>query len=333
MGSKKTVVVLCLFLCCLGAVGSELRTNTVPGAVFTFTEENDLFIKTDRHYTQGLKFSYLFEDDFVPHWLANASDKLPAFGLHTDHHKMGFAIGQNIFTPADLKTSAPILDDRPYAGWLYGSMIFQRRGTFIGTVPTLDNYELSLGVVGPASFAEDAQKKVHQIRGLDIPQGWDNQLRTEPGLMVRYTRLWLFRAGEEFSADAIPDVGFALGNIGTFANAGVTFRLGYHVPTDFGPAIIDAPAADSGVDRKKWGAYVFTGVDGKAVGYNEFLDGTLFRSSQSVDRNILVGEARAGAVFVLKTCEISYTYVVRSHEFHQQKQNDIFGSLSLKFRF
>jgi hypothetical protein len=41
---------------------------------------------------------------------------------------------------------------------------------------------LTVGVVGPASFAEQTQKRIHEIVNADEPRGWNTQLKNEPGV-------------------------------------------------------------------------------------------------------------------------------------------------------
>jgi lipid A 3-O-deacylase len=64
-----------------------------------------------------------------------------------------YAHGQNIFTPSKIKLEDPPPDDRPYAGWLYGSI-----GLIAETGQRLDVLDLTLGIVGPASLAEETQR-------------------------------------------------------------------------------------------------------------------------------------------------------------------------------
>ena len=82
-----------------------------------------------------------------------------------------------------------------------------------------------------------------------------------------------------------------------------------------------------------WGAYLFTGVDGRAVLHNTFLDGNLFHNSHHVNKNIFVGDFRYGAALVLRKWEVSYSYIFRSKEFHRQTDTDSFGSLTCKYKF
>src|SRR4051794_30240418 len=72
------------------------------GSIFSVVEENDLVVNTDRHYTQGIKLSYLHADSFLPGWSSNLYDCLPDIGFTKKVGKFGYEIGQNIFTPSDL---------------------------------------------------------------------------------------------------------------------------------------------------------------------------------------------------------------------------------------
>jgi hypothetical protein len=308
------------------------------GPVFTCLEENDFIVRTDRHYTQGLKFSYLQRDNVLPGFLKRFSDRLPAVGFEKKVDKFGYQAGQSIFTPNDLDTAAPLPGDRPYAGWLYTGFILQRRG-LTGRFPVLEHLQMDLGVIGPEALAEQAQDLFH---GTDA-NGWDNQLGTEFGLAVRYQRAWLLspqldRRGSARWLDLIPHAGFSLGNIETSFRCGGTVRVGWNLPDDFGVQSIDALATTDGgwsPSRKagRYGAYLFTGVEGRAVAYSAFLDGNLFRDSLSVDKETLVGEWKSGLIIVLNRLELGYTYILRSKEFHAQDERDRYGSAFLKYKF
>ena len=82
------------------------------------------------------------------------------------------------------------LDDQPYAGVLYvDSMLYARKDRWAHV------WQLKLGVVGPASQAEDVQKDFHDLIGGDEPMGWDTQLPDEPVINVGYTAAHLTAAG------------------------------------------------------------------------------------------------------------------------------------------
>lgn len=308
------------------------------GPVFTCLEENDFIVRTDRHYTQGLKVSYLQRDNVLPGFLKRFSDWLPEVGFEKKVDKFGYAAGQSILTPDDLDTAAPLPGDRPYAGWLYAGFILHRRG-LTGRYPSLESLQLDLGVIGPEAQAEETQDLFH---GEDA-NGWDNQLDSEFGLALRYQRAWLLspQLAQLDAArwlDLIPHVGFSLGNVETSFRFGGTMRLGWNLPDDFGVQSIDALATTEGgrsPSRKagRYGAYVFTGVEGRAVAYTAFLDGNLFHDSLRVDKETFVGEWRSGLIIVLNRVELGYTYILRSKEFKTQDDRDRYGSAFLKCKF
>lgn len=304
------------------------------GSVLSITEENDLFVRTDRHYTQGLKITEMFQDDYMPNFLLKFSEHTPPLGMKIEASKFGLSVGQNLYTPANIDVASYIPNDRPYAGWLYLGLILQRRGQTGADRPVLDNLELNLGLIGPEALGDEAQTTVHRLRGFHLPRGWGNQLRTEPGLQLKYARLWRHRVEcGNWAGELIPHAGLSLGNVATFANLGGTVRFGYNVPNDFGPQYIDLPTVESGTESPHWGAYLFAGLDGRAMAYTAFLDGNLFESSHRIEKRVLVGDYKIGATLVLKRAEVSYTYVVRSKEFYGQSDKDGFGSVSLRYKF
>jgi hypothetical protein len=175
---------------------------------------------------------------------------------------------------------------------------------------------------------------VHKFWHIHTPKGWSNQLKTEPGLALRYTRMWLYRIeGAGIPADLIPQLGGSLGNVGTYLESGFTLRTGFHVPVDFGNQTVDAPTVAEGVAIPKWGLSIFSGLYGRAVAYNAFLDGNLFQHSHHVPKNYFVGEWRVGASLILRRVELSYLYALRTREFRHQTHNDAYGSVSLAYRF
>lgn len=98
----------------------------------------------------------------------------------------------------------------------------------------LDQLELTPGVVGPASLAEQTQTFVHEVTGALEPRGWDTQLKNEPGVVLTYQRNWRGFVSETvsgFGFDATPHAAGAVGNVFTYANAGLMLRFGRRLPS------------------------------------------------------------------------------------------------------
>jgi lipid A 3-O-deacylase len=320
------------------ALPSPGQTTTNQGPSLTVWEENDLVVDTDRHYTQGIKWAYFHEDGYLPLGSAWLYRTLPTWGFTSQAGKFGYAVGQNMYTPANYLTPLPQPADRPYAGWLYGGLMLHRRGeTTRSQWPILESLELQVGVVGPWSLAKDAQIWVHQIRGFALPQGWANQINNEPGFDFRYERSlrWTLAQRGPFAVQFLPEGGFSLGNIETGARLGGTVRAGFYLPDDYGLTIIDSLTTSDGGTAPAdgwWSIYGFASSEGKLVLRNEFLDGDLFSDSPSVEKKFAVGDFKTGfAVVLFKHLEVGYTYVFRTPEFRGQTTEDRFGSGYLKY--
>jgi len=319
--ASRSVVGLVLVLL---AIHHDVRgDNGWEGQSLSVTWENDAIARSDRHYTQGARISYLSRDDALPGWFEQVSEWLPAIGLDIEAQKYGLAVGQDIYTPEDLRNPHLIPDDRPYAGWLFGSLALQRRGKTSARWRALETFRLDLGVVGPESYAEQTQKHWH---GVD-PQGWDHQLGTEPGAVFRYERRYLFSGsgptGSGWGYHMIPNLGGSFGNIATDLSTGTTLRFGYNIPNEF----------EAQRTALRFGLYVFGGAQGRFVVRNIFMDGNTFRSSHSVDKKPLVGDLKAGVTVVLKRLEVTVSYVGRTREFNDQKTSDSFGSATITVKF
>ena len=302
---------------------SSRADNGWEGQILSLLWENDATAGSDKHYTQGAGISYLSRDNTLPRWLGRFSEWLPAIGYDVQAVKYGVAITQEIYTPENLQTAALVLDDRPYAGWLYGTATLQRRGRMRAGIPTIENLKLDLGVIGPESLAEETQKSWHGVQ----PMGWAHQLKTEPGLNLRYNRTLLFSSGNNDSSwrgDFIPLFDASAGDVLTYFGAGATVRFGYNVPNEFGVSHEEPP---------RWGAYLFSRVQGRWMLRNIFLDGNTFRESHHVDKRPLVGDVRIGLTVALKRVELTAAHTFVSQEFRGERGTDSYGTATITVKF
>lgn len=318
--------------------------------------ENDIGLGgTDRHYTHGSRISCMSENqtgDAAAKEIARAlSFNLGGYALLASDRDVRYsvALGQTMFTPEDLNRTDLIADDRPYAGWLFGSfglVLGPRDEQKVGSTAfdRMESIQLTLGVVGPASGADRTQKLVHSVIDADKPRGWRNQLRNEPGFIVEYEQKWrtearnLLPGSNLLQVDLMPSASVALGNIHTYGSVAATFRIGNRLANDFGPPRIRPSVAGSEYYEpspdERLGAYLFFSVGGRAVARNIFLDGNTFRASHSVEKNNFVGDLQVGAVFSLwGTARVSLTHIIRTREFKEQDAFNQFTAFSLSFHF
>lgn len=338
----------CLLLASLGLSPARAAGKDEAGGTFGLYFENDLFSGTDQHYTNGFKLSWSSRDLEQLADSSYASPFLPVFNLlpyinETHYQKnLVFALGQNIYTPVNTDARALIPGDRPYAGWLYLGI-----GVVWKNADVRNSLVLDLGVVGPWSYGEETQSFIHDLRGFDSPNGWDNQLENEVGFTLAYERKWRWpkharRSG--FDWEMLPHAGLALGTVRTFANVGGEIRAGLNLPDDFGTPSIGPAATTStpvdgalAADRSRvgvdLGAYLFARVDGRAVARNIFLDGNTYTDSHSVDSRPLVADLSAGVAMNYKNTKVAYALVYRTKEFKGQEEGQTFGTVSLNWTF
>jgi hypothetical protein len=87
------------------------------------------------------------------------------------------------------------------------------------------------------------------------------------------------------------------------------------------------------IPKNKWSWELFSGLEGRAVARNIFLDGNTFAKSYSVEKKPFVADATAGVAMTYNKARISYTLVYRTKEFVLQDSPEIFGAVSLGIRF
>jgi len=115
----------------------------------------------------------------LPDWSLPYVRWLPFINEPGFQRNVALSMGQNMYTPTDISREDLIEDDRPYAGWAYLGIAFHSKNE-----RRLDTMEFQLGIVGPASGAEQAQKVVH--RKIDNPRPKATlHLRNSKGLICK----------------------------------------------------------------------------------------------------------------------------------------------------
>lgn len=314
-------------------------------AVNLTTENDKYFAGTDRHYTNGLRLSFLGETrlDESPAFVRKVAGLVPTLhgrAAQLQTYKVGVALGQNIYTPTDIATASPRPGDRPYAGWLYGALTFQAQST---NARLLRIVELAFGVVGPSALGRQAQNGFHTLIGVPHARGWAHQLHDEPGLILTWERR--YRVGQiqlplaGLRSDLIVRGGVSLGNVRTNLATGFAVRLGWRLPSDFGADLI-RPAGGSLASAHRSSVYFFASTETRLVARDIFLDGNTWRASPSVPKRPVVADLNVGVVLRfpvagprLKGLQLAYTQNYRTKEFYGQPRRDVFGSIGLSFLF
>ncbi|MDX2218118.1 MAG: lipid A deacylase LpxR family protein [Burkholderiales bacterium] len=280
--------------------------------------ENDLFSRssTDQWYTNGLRIVYLPRKQ---EW-----QQLEEFGRLAKRFydpeavvRVGFTLGQDIYTPRDIRNPAPQPWDRPWAGWTYIGAIAQAAAP-----DTQDTVELNIGAVGPKSGARSVQTRWHELIGAPRPEGWGNQIGNELGVNLT----WKHQIRRQYvcnTFDLIPHYGLALGNVYSYAAAGATLRLGRNLSgfgDDRSVTSLRRGASISGFclppERSATEFYLFARTEGRLVARNIFLDGNTFRDSANVTKRPWAWDVSVGASLrFMENFRLTFTQTWRSMEF------------------
>jgi lipid A 3-O-deacylase len=337
MRIKTLIVALILGLCVLPVFAKEAGNEGL--GTFWICWENDHFVQTDRGFTNGLKLTWITADKEMPgakSWLDRQIFVLkPGF-----KHFRSYSLRQDMFTPDDLTEVELIEWGRPYAGYLEFELGAHSLSRFRAAY-----WGLSVGVVGPLSVAEHAQKLIHLSGRPDWPEGWQHQLKNELAVQLYSENKWrISLAGREKGPglDIIPQVGGGLGNVYTYAHSGFQVRLGLNLPENFGTPLL-RPGGSCGPgfserDPDRAGRiydsfYLFAVCDAQFVVRNIFLDGNTFRESHAVDKEALTGYLYIGLGAKVSIFHITFGLAAWSRLFKTQEKRLIYGLVNIFYSF
>ncbi|MEA1890565.1 MAG: lipid A deacylase LpxR family protein [Pseudomonadota bacterium] len=315
---------------------------------YRFEFDNDILFGKDSGLTSGWslqKHTPIAESwsklEGAPGFIGRWGARIPTLTADGLFKRAGIAIGQVMQTSTDLSRSDLIEDDVPYAGALtvqatwYAFNDDQFRG-----------FQTTVGVVGPASLAEQTQKFVHNLIDSDDPKGWDNQLSNEPVINFNYMykrKLWRTGSPPSLSFDTSACGNVVLGNMFTQALASLEMRFGHNMPSGFVYVIdpigysmqYDAALAPANPAKASYyGSLVLRGV---AVAHNIFLDGNTFKDSHSVPKEPLVGQLILGLHYERPTWSVHSNIVyttdtVDTSQVTAAEGNEMFGNVIIEWR-
>jgi hypothetical protein len=316
-------------------VSKAIEQSKDTHSFLTFNVENDMFGGgTDRNYTSGVRVTYFDLSATPPEIFKDIAKAVPTFSINKTTG-IYYSLGQNLYTPKDITHVSQMPGDHPWAGFLYGSA-----GLSTITHNHVDELEVTLGIVGPAALGKETQTFIHKyVSGSPKPMGWDNQLKNEPGLILSWERRFPERFGFNMlglTAGAEPHLGVTLGNVYTYANTGLSLRLSPYGSLQDDPIRVRPAMPGTGafiVPEHKFSWYLFGGVEGRAVARNIFLDGNTFADSYSVTKKPFVADVNLGLATTYGKTRVSYALIYRTKEYTTQKGGNVFGTVSLGFRF
>ncbi|MFY7840069.1 MAG: lipid A-modifier LpxR family protein [Lacibacter sp.] len=295
--------------------------NTVYRKELTLTTENDNynFTKADRYYSNGLFVKY--------QWVADGN-KNAAVKLRRAE------AGQMIFNPhLNRRSLSQVLaqQDRPFAGWLYGSY----GETNVYSNHRVVQWDAIAGVVGPASKGEEVQTNYHRIIGLYKIYGWENQVQNEFGLNASVRYYHQFSIRNRFTLHATGKA--MLGNTFTNASIGVLLKTGKmekESSTSFWTGRLGTAAKDR---RYKTETVFFLEPMLQAQAYNATVQGGMFRRNKGnyiAELNPFIYVIKTGFVVAGPSVSFSAYYHLKQREAKSMIDPlEVYGAFALSFRF
>lgn len=314
---------------------------------FSIRLENDIFAHSDGDYTSGMELLWSQAYRVDAEGDTNSHECLQRLAATTllgrdRYASLGnsFSVGQKMFTPQDLRATELVVSDRPYAGWSYISFAAHGRNG-----KRLDSIGLTLGIVGPSSYAEFLQRSIHELLDNKIPSGWDNQLKDEVGLNLLFLqekRIWHRPMSTEFEMELVSSKQIVLGSVDTSASYGWRWKIGHHLTDDFNTGKISH--ADPGFLPERYfdetgsvyhtPPYLFLSVEATEsyVDRNLFLDGNNFQSSHRVEKESWVSEVSLGFTYGNNNFRAHFLYTYRGKEFTTQNGGAGYGTITFSYR-
>ena len=189
-------------------IGTDVWAQTHSSEI-GLQSDNDAYLTkgADRYYTNGFFL-------FYRHALKTGDSS------SLGNKVLGFELGQKIFNAQSGRIPRAQYIDRPIAGYLYAganlNLLYKNEGNLkVGA---------QLGVIGPASLANQAQTFIHNTFGLYPIEGWQFQIKNavQLNLSGEYNRLLARASWIDLSLTSYANLGTGF----TGAGAGPLIRIG-----------------------------------------------------------------------------------------------------------
>lgn len=290
-------VILLIFLA--GTIGKAQTRASEAGLI----SDNDLYTSTvyDKYYTNGLELFYRYQTGHK----AEAIVKRIA----------EFRIGQYVFNPQTRNADDIFRNDRPFAGYLFaeaGINRFYRNETVLKTA-------VQLGVVGPASFAEEFQRAFHGVFGYKRVYGWQHQIRN--AVAVQANVFYAAKVFPDLSGDYLDfftqgDVHagtvFTGGTVAFMARIGIKPLLPVFSSSSYGAAL----QSDKDLYQKQSELFFYVAPAINYQIYDATIQGSLFNDESPVTYDLLPVrfQGEAGIKYRKQHWNLSYSFNYRGKE-------------------
>ncbi len=313
-------------------ISSGYTSATEHDTHWSIVWENDVIALDDGGYSNGfiVNWGEIVDDENRPKWIDLADKWLPFPHQSEYQEAISYQVAHAIFTPSDIKESKIIEDDRPYAGLLYGAM-----NLFRFDAKTTSHYEFILGIVGPATAAEQLQSTFHAATGSNDPKGWSHQIKNEPVFRIGYEQHWRLLQSSASSAleyDFLAGGDVRAGTLSSDIGTGMTFRIGkglassapmaWLTPGRGLPSLAGNTSGDWNMFGTLYANYVFNDIT---------INGNTFTDSHHVSLKHEQARFIVGANYVFPGLTLSASVQESTDTFDEYSEDTLFATLGFSF--
>jgi hypothetical protein len=238
-----------------------------------------------------------------------------------------------MWTPRGPELDPPNPEKPPYTGILFLDTMFHARDD-----RERHTWAFRVGLVGPSSYAQEAQDFFQSINGGDDAQGWDSQVPEEIVLNASYEFRYRYKYGtwRSYDWDLQPILGASLGTYASYVNTGGELRFGKLLPQTYGISSYRSGLISNGVSSPPKGSglsyHTFLATQGWAVGRYLPYDGSTWKNSPSVDKNNWVASFSGGFVIATGSLVLRYTLTFFTDRYDGEARGDAkYGTVSLSW--
>jgi len=303
---------------------ATFKSSAENTSSISFVIENDGMLGKDQGYTSGLFLGYSAASSYSLEKFAPVGIKQLAKILPLDEkNKQLWQIlaGQKIWTPVEINTLNEQSDSRPYAGLLFVDLhLIEYSSEFS------NKYTFMTGTVGAHSYAQKAQKLLHEVIGSKEPLGWDRQINNQWVYSLGYEKQQLLRrkkVNSVYDYDLSWTARVNVGNEKSEVALGGIYRWGVNLGDNFGSVgFTPGSYVNSGYfSTSGSGSFIFFGAEGRYRFNDITIEGR--RPAHQYEINIKNWQASSvvGITYYQKNYGLSFNVAINLPEYEEAKEN------------